>query len=85
LQERAEEWRRQVTDAFLDRYRASMAGSSAMPQDPAAASALLDFFTLEKALYEVDYELAQRPAWAAIPLQGVLGLVDAAGGGDGRA
>jgi maltose alpha-D-glucosyltransferase/alpha-amylase len=85
LQERAEEWRRQVTDAFLDRYRATLAGVRAMPQDAAAADALIAFFTLEKALYEVDYELAQRPAWAAIPLQGVLAILEAEAGGHGRA
>ncbi|HEX7968591.1 MAG TPA: maltose alpha-D-glucosyltransferase [Stellaceae bacterium] len=77
LQERAEEWRRQVTDAFMARYRAAMAGVRSMPADPAVASRLLDFFTLEKAMYEIGYELAQRPAWVAIPLAGVLGLLDA--------
>jgi maltose alpha-D-glucosyltransferase / alpha-amylase len=77
LQERAEEWHRQVTDAFLTRYRAGMAGVRSMPAEPSKAAALLDFFTLEKAMYEVDYELAQRPNWVAIPLAGVLALVEA--------
>jgi predicted trehalose synthase len=36
------------------------------------ARALVDFFTLEKAVYEVSYELANRPEWVAIPLAGVL-------------
>jgi maltose alpha-D-glucosyltransferase/alpha-amylase len=77
LQERAEEWRREVTGAFLSRYREVMAGAPSMPEDPAVADALVEFFTLEKALYEIDYELANRPAWVAIPLAGVLGLVPA--------
>jgi maltose alpha-D-glucosyltransferase/alpha-amylase len=81
LQERAEEWCRDVTGAFLDRYNAIMAGAGSMPADPAVARALLDFFTLEKAVYEVDYELAQRPQWVAIPLAGVLGLLESGGGG----
>ena len=34
--------------------------------------ALVDFFTLEKAIYEVEYELANRPGWVAIPLNGIL-------------
>ncbi len=83
LQERAEEWRHQVTEAFLARYRTAAAGLGSVPADPVAAAALLDFFTLEKAVYEVDYELAQRPQWAAIPLAGVLELLEpkeAAGG-----
>jgi maltose alpha-D-glucosyltransferase/alpha-amylase len=55
-----------------------------MPADPAAARALLDFFTLEKAVYEVDYELSQRPQWAIVPLAGVLGLLEGESG-DGAA
>jgi maltose alpha-D-glucosyltransferase / alpha-amylase len=82
LQERAEEWRRQVTEAFMARYRGAMGGARSMPEDPAHVDALLDFFTLEKALYEIDYELAQRPVWAAIPLAGVLAFVE---GDHGRA
>jgi maltose alpha-D-glucosyltransferase / alpha-amylase len=77
LQERAEEWRRQVSAAFLERYHATMAGCFALPADPAVAASLLDFFTLEKAIYEVDYELAQRPGWVAVPLAGVLALLEA--------
>jgi len=82
LQERAEEWRRQVTEAFMARYRTAVAGARSMPAAPGTADALLEFFMLEKALYEIDYELAQRPVWAAIPLAGVLAVVE---GDHGRA
>jgi maltose alpha-D-glucosyltransferase/alpha-amylase len=76
LQDRAEEWRRQISDAFLTRYLAEMGGVRALPAEPATAMALIDFFAFEKALYEVDYELAQRPAWVAIPLAGVVALIE---------
>ena len=66
----------------MARYRSAMAGARSMPAAPAHAQALLDFFTLEKALYEIDYELAQRPVWAAIPLAGVLAFAE---GDHGRA
>jgi predicted trehalose synthase len=36
---------------------------------------MLAFFTLEKAIYEVSYELANRPNWVDIPLNGVLGIL----------
>src|SRR4029077_9158519 len=36
---------------------------------------ILAFFTLEKAIYEISYELANRPGWGDIPLKGVLGLL----------
>ena len=44
---------------------------------------MVAFFTLEKAIYEVSYELANRPAWVDIPLQGVLNIL--ATDGRGRA
>jgi trehalose synthase-fused probable maltokinase len=52
-------------EAFLAGWR-SAAGHLA-PQDPAAASALLDALELEKLLYEVRYELGHRPDWVSIP------------------
>ena len=36
---------------------------------------LLDLFLLEKALYEVRYELQNRPDWVVIPLRGILSLL----------
>jgi maltose alpha-D-glucosyltransferase/alpha-amylase len=36
---------------------------------------MLAFFTLEKAVYEVSYELANRPSWVDIPLNGVLSIL----------
>jgi maltose alpha-D-glucosyltransferase / alpha-amylase len=79
LQEHAEEWRRQVTQAFLDRYLSAMGGVRSLPADAAAGQSLLEFFMLEKAVYEVEYELAQRPQWAAMPLASVLALLDHGG------
>ena len=76
LAERGEEWRRQVCDAFLARYRETMAGTPSFPADAALVDQLIAFFTLEKAFYEIDYELANRPQWAGIPLAGVLALLE---------
>jgi maltose alpha-D-glucosyltransferase/alpha-amylase len=38
---------------------------------------LLDVFVLDKALYEVEYELASRPDWVVIPLLGILRILNA--------
>ena len=40
------------------------------PSDPAQARNLLDFFQLEKAFYEMEYELMNRPTWLHVPLDG---------------
>jgi maltose alpha-D-glucosyltransferase/alpha-amylase len=42
-------------------------------------AALIELFTLEKAFYEVRYELDNRPDWLDIPVRGILGLLDESG------
>ena len=74
--ERPEEWTATVTDAFMEAYKAAIPGAAGYPKDPAHADALLRLFLFEKALYEVGYELANRPDWVGIPLGGVLELLD---------
>jgi maltose alpha-D-glucosyltransferase/alpha-amylase len=69
-------WRRQVVDAFLDGYNEATRDCPSVPHDPGTRRALLDFFLLEKTLYEVSYELANRPAWVAIPVAGLIELLE---------
>jgi maltose alpha-D-glucosyltransferase/alpha-amylase len=78
LAELAEGWRRRAVDGLRAAYRKTMRGCPSYPAGKLQARALLDFFTLEKAMYEVNYELANRPGWVAIPLIGVLRLVEKA-------
>ncbi|HUP44296.1 MAG TPA: maltose alpha-D-glucosyltransferase [Thermoanaerobaculia bacterium] len=69
-------WHRWVSAAFLNAYFAASHGGGHVPQDPEQARVLLDAYLLEKALYEITYELNNRPDWVAIPLRGVLELLD---------
>jgi maltose alpha-D-glucosyltransferase/alpha-amylase len=69
------DWKRQVRSAFLAGYRAGVEDSPSYPRDPAVAQRLIDFFELEKALYEIRYEASTRPAWLTIPVVGVSRLV----------
>ena len=71
----AQAWERDAVAAFLAGYRAAIAGCGSYPADPAHAAALLDLFTLEKAFYELSYELANRPAWLRIPLEGIRAIL----------
>ncbi|MCP9237265.1 phosphotransferase [Lewinella sp. JB7] len=75
LTRRAEDWYRAVTDAYLTAYFTTCGEAGFLPADPADRQALLELFILEKAVYEVAYELNSRPAWLPIPLKGVLSLV----------
>jgi maltose alpha-D-glucosyltransferase / alpha-amylase len=71
----AEAWRQRAVDGFRAAYRKTMRGCAAYPASKRQARELVAFFTLEKAVYEVSYELANRPDWADIPLRGVLGIL----------
>jgi trehalose synthase-fused probable maltokinase len=53
-------------------------GCPSFPADLAQATDLLRLFVIEKALYEIGYEIANRPDWTDIPLAGVLAIVDGA-------
>jgi len=61
-------WERETCRAFLSSY-AETAGAGGLVADWGAAERLIDLFAIEKALYEVRYELANRPDWVAIPLR----------------
>ena len=67
---------RDMSTAFLEEYKQAIRGCLSYPADPAHAESLLRLFLLEKALYEVSYELANRPECVGIPLAGVLALLD---------
>jgi trehalose synthase-fused probable maltokinase len=70
----AEAWAAAASAAFLDRYFATAEGATFLPQAKADRDALLAAFVLEKALYEIDYELNNRPDWVHIPLRGLLAI-----------
>lgn len=70
----AKAWERIVSRTFLQSYRETAAGAPFLPQDNAAFQGLLEGFVLDKALYELRYELNNRPAWVGIPLSGILSL-----------
>jgi trehalose synthase-fused probable maltokinase len=72
-------WRDQSTDTFLTGYQEAMGASVLWPGRTEDAKAMLDFFLLEKALYEVEYELSYRPSWISVPLQGVLRVLQEGG------
>jgi maltose alpha-D-glucosyltransferase/alpha-amylase len=65
-----EGWREQSVAAFLSAYRSSLNDTRLWPQSPQDADRLLDFFLLEEAFYEIEYELAHRPDWLRVPLAG---------------
>jgi len=74
LQPWAQLWERSVSAEFLRAYRVTAQGGEFLPPDRGDFRRLLDIFLMDKALYEVLYELNSRPAWVRIPLLGILSL-----------
>ena len=68
-------WHQWVSAAFLRAYLAESATGKHLPSKPEAVETLLNAYLIEKALYELVYELNNRPDWVRIPLRGVLDLV----------
>jgi maltose alpha-D-glucosyltransferase/alpha-amylase len=70
----AQLWERSVAAEFLRAYRVTAEGGKFLPPNRAHFRNLLNIFLMDKALYEVLYELNSRPTWVRIPLQGILSL-----------
>jgi maltose alpha-D-glucosyltransferase/alpha-amylase len=66
-----DDWRERSVTAMLAAYREFMVDPRLWPSEPADADRLLDFYLLEKACYELEYELAHRPHWLRVPLAGL--------------
>ncbi|MGH2749273.1 MAG: maltokinase N-terminal cap-like domain-containing protein [Actinomycetota bacterium] len=64
---------------FLQAYLRTSHEGDLLPHDRDELGTLLDFFELDKALYEVGYELGHRPDWVRIPLRGILDVVNRGG------
>jgi maltokinase len=68
-------WEERNRDAFLGAYYAGEGIDALLPVDPAGRAALLAAFELDKAVYELGYELGHRPDMVSIPLEGIHRLV----------
>jgi maltose alpha-D-glucosyltransferase/alpha-amylase len=68
-------WRDRSVAAFLGAYRESMTEARLWPDDPHAGDVMVNFFLLEKAVREIEYELAHRPDWLRMPVAGLLRIL----------
>ena len=67
----AEAWNSWVTDRYLAKYFATAKNAPYLPATQGEIQAVLELHLLEKAIYELGYELNNRPTWVGIPLQGI--------------
>lgn len=67
-------WQNSAASEILRAYRATIAANPDLLPPAEQAQTLLDGYLLEKALYELLYELNNRPGWLRIPITGILSL-----------
>ena len=72
----AEAWYGAVASAFVRAYLETIEGTPLLPEDVHEVEILLDAYLLEKAVYELAYEMNNRPGWAAIPLLALRQLLE---------
>jgi maltose alpha-D-glucosyltransferase/alpha-amylase len=65
-------WERSTIVAFLRAYRAAAGAAPCLPADGPAFETMLGAYVLDKTLYELAYELDNRPTWVRVPLRGLL-------------
>jgi maltooligosyltrehalose trehalohydrolase len=70
----ARAWEGATAEAFLQEYLAVTSDATFLPSDPGQVDCALELFVLQKALYELDYEMNNRPGWVGAPLDGILAL-----------
>jgi maltose alpha-D-glucosyltransferase / alpha-amylase len=69
-------WRAWASSAFLKAYLKEAGRAVFVPQDRAELHMLLGIYLLEKAVYELGYELNNRPDWVSLPLHGIVRMLD---------
>jgi maltose alpha-D-glucosyltransferase/alpha-amylase len=71
----AETWSRCAANRFLGQYYETSGGAPYLPTDSRARARLLETYLLAKAIYELGYELNNRPTWVGLPLEGISALL----------
>ncbi|HEY3594586.1 MAG TPA: putative maltokinase, partial [Polyangiaceae bacterium] len=70
----ARQWTADATRGYLRGYLQTAGRAPFVPQDRRQLANLLTFYQLEKVIYEIGYEVNNRPDWVEIPLRGLAGI-----------
>lgn len=70
-----DQWYHYMSGFFMKSYMDTVKGSPFIPDNDEDLEVLMTTFLLEKAIYELNYELNNRPGWVLIPLRGIKDLM----------
>jgi maltokinase len=68
-------WYKLIKDTFLDAYMETFGWPHPLFKDQSEINFLMLYYLLEKAVYELGYELSYRPDWVKIPLKGIVDVI----------
>jgi maltose alpha-D-glucosyltransferase/alpha-amylase len=74
----SQSWSFWVSVVFLQSYLESTRSAGFLPSSKDELKSLLDLYLLHKAVYELNYELNNRPDWAGVPIRGILDILQPA-------
>ncbi|MDQ6809007.1 MAG: putative maltokinase, partial [Verrucomicrobiota bacterium] len=78
LERWADLWYRSMSAAFLKSYLKATRGASFIPKAAEDLEVMLEAYLLDKAVYEIGYELNNRPDWVVIPIRGIKHIISPA-------
>lgn len=76
LEKWAEIWYDHVSEIFIKSYLETTQPASFVPKNKDEFDLLLNFFLLDKAIYELSYEIDNRPEWILIPMKGIMSILN---------
>jgi maltose alpha-D-glucosyltransferase/alpha-amylase len=78
LEKWADVWYREMSSTFLQSYLAATSDALFIPRNEADLRIALEAYLLDKAVYEIGYELNHRPDWVVIPIRGIKHILKSA-------
>src|SRR6266446_914608 len=78
LERWADRWYRQISSVFLQSYVQATTDAIYIPKSSEDLQIMLEAYLLDKAVYEIGYELNHRPTWVVIPIRGIKHILKSA-------